>query len=175
MDQEPEILFETPRFAVVRQRRQSASGRLRIRETIRHPGAVAVVPILDEDRVCLIRNQRVAVGQTLIELPAGTRDVGESPLETATRELQEETGYHGGSWRPLGTFYLSPGILDEQMHVFVARGLTAGPPAREETEEIENLVVSWTEAMRMIDRGEIRDAKTLVGLLSYDRERRRDA
>jgi ADP-ribose pyrophosphatase len=112
------------------------------------------------------------VGKTLIEVPAGTREPNESPLETARRELAEETGYHAAQFEELATYYPSPGVLSERMWIFVARGLTAGDPAREENEEIENFVVSWDAAMAMVDRGEIEDSKTLIALLAYQRQRK---
>ena len=138
---------------------------------ITHPGSVAILPLVDDDHVCLIRSRRLTVSETLIEVPAGTREPNEPPLETARRELAEETGYRAAQFDELISFYPSPGISNERMWVFAATGLTAGPPAREANEEIENLVVSWGEAMEMIDRGEIQDGKTLVALLQWERLR----
>ena len=131
-----------------------------------------IVPLLAGDRVCLIRNERVAVGKTLIELPAGTIDPPEEPVTTAVRELQEETGFAATQWQELPGFFMSPGILRERMHVFVAEGLSEGAPARESGEDIDNLIVAWDEALAMIDRGEIEDAKTICALLACDRRRR---
>ena len=145
------------------------------RQVIEHPGAVVILPIVSRDEICLIRNYRIAVGKTLIELPAGTIDPHELPSKTAERELREETGFSAQRWRELPPFYMSPGILNERMHLFVAEGLTAGPPAREAGEEIENLIVPWKEALSMVERGEIEDAKTLVGILLWDRIRETNA
>jgi len=142
-----------------------------LRQIVVHPGAVAILPILDGDRVCLIRNYRIAVDRTLIELPAGTIDPEEPPAKTAVRELQEETGYTASRWRELPSFFMSPGILSERMYLFVAEGLTEGPTAREAGEEIENLIVPWSKAVGMAKRGEIEDAKSLVGILMWDRLR----
>jgi ADP-ribose pyrophosphatase len=124
-----------------------------------------IVPLLDDGRVCLIRNWRIAVNETLIELPAGTLEPPEPPEKTAERELIEETGYRAKSIQFLHAFYLSPGILDEKMHLYLATGLTAGETAREEGEEIENWLVPLDEAVQMVFRGEIKDAKSIVGLL----------
>jgi ADP-ribose pyrophosphatase len=115
----------------------------------------------------------LTVGETLIEVPAGTRELDETPIETARRELSEETGYTAARFDELASFYPSPGISNERMWVFVARELTAGSPAREANEEIDNLVVSWDEALAMIDRGEIRDAKTIVAILQWQRRQTR--
>jgi ADP-ribose pyrophosphatase len=127
------------------------------------------LPLVDENHVCLIRNYRLAVDEELIELPAGTIDPPESPLDTAERELIEETGYRARSIEKLHDFWVSPGILNERMHFFVARDLEPGPARPERGEQIRTLVVPWHEALEMIDSNQIRDAKTIVGLLLFDR------
>jgi ADP-ribose pyrophosphatase len=166
------LLFSGARFDVVERRQRTRDGGLAPREVVIHDGAVVIVPMLDGDRLCLIRNERVAVGKSLIELPAGTLEPPEPPHVTAPRELQEETGYRASKWTELPGFYMSPGILCERMHLFVAEELTAGEPAREAGEIIDNLIVAWEEALAMIDRGEIEDAKTVAALLVWDRKRR---
>jgi ADP-ribose pyrophosphatase len=135
------------------------------REVVRHPGSVVIVPCVDDEHICLIRNYRLSVDQALIELPAGTLEDGESPHACAERELIEETGYRAAELSELTAFYAAPGILDEYMHLFLANGLTPGVAAREPGEEIENLVVTWDDALQRIARREIRDAKTIVGIL----------
>lgn len=160
-----ETLLVTPRFRVARVSRQTRQGVLKQREVIRHPGSVVIVPVLDDHRLCLIKNFRVAVDQPLIELPAGTLEPPEAPLACATRELIEETGYRAEELTQVTSFYAAPGILDERMHLFVARKLTAGPPQREPEEEIENMIVTFDEAIELLKQGQIEDAKTMVGLL----------
>jgi len=167
-----ELLLECRRFRVVRRRHTTAAGKALEREVVVHPGAVAVIPMVDADHVCLIRNFRIAVEKTLIEVPAGTLEPNEPPLETAQRELIEETGYTAGKMEPLTKYYMSPGIQNELMHVFVATDLTLGDAHREAGEEIENWVVAWDEALAMLGRGEIEDSKTVAALLFYDRFRR---
>ena len=169
-DQERNLL-ETRRFALVERLVERPDGTTASCQFVRHPGSVAVLPLVDDDHVCLIRSRRLTVDKTLVEVPAGTREPGEPPLETARRELIEETGYRAERLEELLSYYSSPGILSEKMHVFVATGLTPGEPAREENEEIENLVVTWSEALAMIDRGEIEDGKTIVAILIWERMR----
>jgi ADP-ribose pyrophosphatase len=167
-----QTLLETGRFRVVEETVTREDGRTASCQYVVHPGSVAILPLVDADHLCLIRNRRLTVQETLIEVPAGTREPGEPPLETAQRELEEETGYRAGRWQQLAEFYASPGILSERMHVYVATELTPGNPRREANEEIENLVVSWAEALAMLDRGKIVDGKTIIALLTYDRRRR---
>ena len=166
------ILLETRRFRVVEQTVTRPDGRTASCQYVEHPGAVAILPLVDDEHLCLIRNRRLTVRQTLVEVPAGTGEPGEEPLETARRELAEETGYRAARWESLAEYFPSPGTLSERMHLFVASELTPGEPQREANEEIENLVLSWDEALAMVDCGEIQDGKTIVALLAYDRRRR---
>ena len=117
----------------------------------------------------LIRTKRYAVGQNLIELPAGTLEKGEDPMNCAGRELLEETGYLAGRIKPIGNFYTSPGILSEKMYAFAAYDLEQKKQALEEGEEIELLPASMEEAIEMIRQGEIHDGKTIAALLLYER------
>lgn len=172
MPSEPELLLTTSRFRVFREYQPLANGQTRPREIVRHPGAVVIVPLLNSGEVCLIRNYRISVKQTLLELPAGTLEPNEPPIETAGRELIEETGFRSAKIFPLHQFFLSPGILDERMHAFLATGLTAGPTALEAGEEIVNEVVPLEVAIDKIFSGEIQDAKTIASLLMVDHLRR---
>ena len=118
----------------------------------------------------LIRNRRYATGQTLTELPAGTLERNEDPMNCAGRELLEETGYLAARLKPLSVFYTSPGILSERMYAFAAYDLErSGPPALEAGEEIEAAPASLDDAIEMIRTGPIIDAKTIATLLTYDR------
>jgi ADP-ribose pyrophosphatase len=161
------ILFQGRRFHVEQVVQTTPDGIKHIREVVRQPGAVVILPLLDDGRICLLRNYRVAVGQTLIELPAGTLEPNEDPGETARRELAEETGYQAGRIERIAEFWMSPGILDERMHFYAADRLRPGQTALEAGEDIQTLLCTWDEAMAMIRRGEIQDAKTLVALLHF--------
>jgi ADP-ribose pyrophosphatase len=148
------------------------TGARHTREVVAHPGAVLVMGLLADDRVVLIRNRRYAVGETLWELPAGTLEKGEDPMNCAGRELLEETGYLAGRLKILLTFYTSPGILSERMYAFVAYDLQKQQTALEEGEEIEVVPVPWNEALEMVGDGRIQDGKTIATLLWYERFRR---
>jgi ADP-ribose pyrophosphatase len=171
MPNNEQTILKARRFTVVEKTVTRADGQVASVEYVKHLGSVAILPLLDDGRVCLIRSRRLTVDETLIEVPAGTREPNESPLETARRELAEETGYRAASFEELVAYFPSPGVLSERMWIFVAKGLTAGQHAREANEEIENLVISWNEALAMIDSHEIQDGKTIVALLTYHRIR----
>ncbi|HZT78858.1 MAG TPA: NUDIX hydrolase, partial [Gemmataceae bacterium] len=146
-------------------------GRTARRDVVIHPGAVAIIPMVDADHVCLLQNRRPVVGETLWEIPAGTLEPNEPPEQAAVRELAEETGYRAARWRKLAAFYPSPGVLSERTHLFVAEGLTPGPAHPEAGEDLHPHVVAWQDALAWALDGTIRDAKTLAGLLLWDRLR----
>jgi len=145
------------------------TGRKYKREVVVHPGAVVILALRDDDNVLLIRNRRYAVNDTLLELPAGTLEKNEDPMNCAGRELLEETGYLARRLKPIGTYFTSPGILSEKMYAFAAYDLQQQKSALEEGEEIELEPTPFEEALRMIGDGRIQDGKTIATLLTYDR------
>lgn len=157
---------------------RDAEGGEHTRDIVDHPGAVAVVAIDDDDRVLLVRQWRAAIGQALLEIPAGTLDRLEgggieAPELAAPRELAEETGQRAASWRKLGHFWTAPGFATEEMHLYLARDLTpvedyAGP---EPDERLDLERLPWAEAVAMCLDGRFNDAKTLVAILWVDRLR----
>jgi ADP-ribose pyrophosphatase len=142
-----------------------------LREVVRHRGSVAALPVHDDGRVVLIRQYRYAAERPLWELPAGRLDPGETPAEGAARELEEEVGLRAESVEPLAEFYTTPGFCDEVLHLFRLTGLQTVPARPEADERIEAVTISLEEALAMLDRGEIREGKTLIGLLLEARRR----
>jgi ADP-ribose pyrophosphatase len=148
-------------------------------EMVRHPGASAVVaflddPAADDPRVVLIRQYRYAAEEYVYEIPAGRLDAGEAPEGCAERELKEETGYSADRLIPMTTFYTTPGFTDERIHLFAATGLTAGSAQLETDEVLEVHPTRFSAALAMIAQGEIKDGKTMIGLLfaaSFIRDR----
>jgi ADP-ribose pyrophosphatase len=143
-----------------------------VREVVEHPGSVVVLPVLADGRVLLVRQYRHAVGAFLWELVAGGIDRGESPLRAARRELQEESGYRARRFEHLLSFYPTPGFVSEVMHLYRATGLRAGPARPEDDEALEVRAFSRRELKRMLQRGELRDGKTLVGVFLHLRQSR---
>jgi ADP-ribose pyrophosphatase len=143
------------------------------REIAGHPGAVAILAVDEDDNVLFVRQFRLAAGQVLLEIPAGTLDTAadgtvEDPDVAAPRELEEETGLRAGSWQLLGRFYTAPGFTEELMSLYLATDLRAARADRLGPDEDERLLadrVPWRDAVAMADRGEIHDAKSLVALL----------
>lgn len=141
------------------------SGRRTKREIVEHGGCIAVVAIHADGRVLLVRQYRKAVEEALLEIPAGTLEAGEEPLDCARRELEEETGFAADEWRKLGFFYTSPGFCTEGMHVYLATGLRPANRQPDEDEIIEVVPVPLSEAAALVASGEIHDAKSVAGLL----------
>ena len=135
------------------------------REIVDHPGAVAIVAVDQHGFLTLVRQLREAAREQLVELPAGTLEEGEAPLESARRELEEETGLTAGDWREVTAFYTTPGFCRERMHLFFAENLERGDPSPDDDEDVE--LIRWPVAEVAQHLGEIEDAKTLVGLLLY--------
>ena len=165
-----ETIYTGRIFSVVKKFVTGKSGEQLERQVIVHPGAVVVLPILSDGRIVLVRQHRIAVEEHLIELPAGTVETGEELMTTARRELQEETGYRADELISVLKFYASPGFVREEMHLFKATKLTAGPTAQEDDEKIETILVDLPQAMKMLYSGEIRDAKTIIGLLWHSQQ-----
>lgn len=133
-------------------------------ETIRHPGAAAVVPIKDDGTVVLIRQFRHAAGGFIYEIPAGKLSPGEDPLHCAARELEEEVGYRASSFELLSSVFTAPGFADEVIHIYKATGLTAGRQQLDRDEVLEIVEMPLHLALERILDGTIRDGKTIIGL-----------
>jgi ADP-ribose diphosphatase len=136
-------------------------------EIVRHPGGAAVLPLLADGRILLIRQFRAAVAGEVLEIPAGRLEPGEAPEVCARRELEEETGWRAGRVAPLGQTLSSVGFCDERIHLFLADQLQPVPAAPEADEFIALLPVSLEEALRLVGSGAIIDAKTQLALLLY--------
>ena len=149
-------------FSVERLRFDDPQGRNIVKDVVRHPGAVTVIPVDSDGHLVMIRNYRVTVQQWLLEFCAGKIDAGEAPLESATRELQEETGFKAGRIRPIGRFYTSPGFADEMMHVFLATELQSVPRSLQPGERIEVVHVSPEQLDRDIADGTLVDGKSIA-------------
>ncbi|MDZ7754261.1 MAG: NUDIX hydrolase [Gammaproteobacteria bacterium] len=168
MTSAPEILFEGGVVRLAREWLEVPDGRLVATEVVRHPGGAVALPFDDggDDggRVLLLRQYRPCIGTWLWELPAGKLDPGESPEDTARRELAEEAGLVARSWRKLGEVVTAPGFCDEVLHLYLARDLTLVAADTEDDEYIETHWMGLDQALALADSGEIRDAKTLVAL-----------
>lgn len=170
-NQQRRVIYRGRKVDLALQPIRLADGSVADREVVVHRGAVALVPMVDHDHVCLLRNHRYAVGCDLIELPAGTIDEGETPDSTAPRELAEETGYRAGTITRIAEWFVSPGVMNERMYLYLCENLSPGPTDHQPDERIEPLVVPWVEAVAMALDGRIEDAKSRLAILLYDRRR----
>jgi ADP-ribose pyrophosphatase len=150
---------------VLNRRLRLPNGRTTTWNVIEHPGACAIIPRFDNGDVLLLRQFRPATGETLWEIPAGTLEKGETPLQTAKREIIEETGYRARRWKKLATFYTVPGFCNEIMHLYLASGLSPASAEQDADEIIRPVRVPYARALQMVRRGDLRDAKSIVGLL----------
>ena len=160
-------------FNVDRLRVQLPDGRSAIRDVVRHPGAVAVVALTDEGRICLVRQYRTALGRVTVEIPAGKLSAGEDPLECAERELLEETGMVAEKIAFLTTIASSAGFCDELIHIYMATGLSFSKSSPDADEFINVDLVEVGELVDAVLDGRIEDAKTVVGALLCDAISRR--
>jgi ADP-ribose pyrophosphatase len=134
------------------------------REYVEHPGAVLVIPLLDDGQLVMERQFRYPLHRTFIELPAGKIDAGEDPLQTGKRELLEETGYSANQWQFLTSLYPCIGYSNEIIHVYLARDLALGKPHADEDELLDIFTMSLSQALEAMRRGEINDGKTMIAL-----------
>jgi len=164
-----EVLYQGKVFRLQRDTVIEPGGMQVERDIIVHPGSVVVLPVFGDGRVLLIRQYRHSVGEFLWELVAGRKEPGETPMAGARRELHEETGYTAKRLRRLMRVVPTPGFVNEWMWIFAAEGLRAGAAQPEEDEDITPRIFTLKEAEKMIERGSLRDAKSICGLLYYMR------
>jgi ADP-ribose pyrophosphatase len=162
------VLYEGKVFRLQRDTVVEPGGPQVDRDIIVHPGSVVVMPVFDDGRILLIRQYRHSVGDFLWELVAGRKEPKETPAAAARRELIEETGYRAKRWRKLMRVVPTPGFVNEWMWIFAAEGLTEGAAQPEEDEKITPRIFTLKEAMKMIQRGTLRDAKSICGILYYN-------
>ncbi len=160
-----ETIHRGRNFELQRRTVRLQSGRETTRDILDHPGAVAIIPLLDDGTVVMVEQYRTAAGKTLLEVPAGTLNRNEDPEECARRELVEETGYYPKTLRRLLTCYTAPGYSSEKIHFYVATDLTYKGQRSEEDEDIVVQTVKLKDLKRMIENGEIEDMKTVCSIL----------
>ena len=164
-----ETIAEGGMLLVKRDQVKVPSGATSQREYVIHPGAVVVVPVLDNGNLLLERQFRYPLSQVFIELPAGKIDAGEPHLETGRRELLEETGYSAQEWVYLGLQHPCIGYSNEVIHIYLARGLSSGEHNRDEDEALQLFEASLEQCLKMIQNGELTDGKTIVALFRAEK------
>jgi ADP-ribose pyrophosphatase len=150
------------RLSVVREQLERADGKIFAYETVQHPGAVVILPILDDGRVVLVEQYRPALRETLLELPAGTLERDEDPAVCAMREIQEEIGMASGELVSLGQLVPAPGFCNERQHIFYARKLFESRALADEDEDIRVVIMSLSEVEGSITSGRLKDAKSIA-------------
>lgn len=163
--QNSEVIYLGKVFRLRRDEIEDRHGQRRHFDIVEHGGAVAMVPIDADDRVWFVRQTRPAVGEVLLEIPAGTLGAGEDPRDCATRELREEIGMSASVLNPLGGFFLAPGYSSEYLHLFEALELSPAPLPPDDDEDLEIVRIPFSETIQMLHQGALKDAKTVAALL----------
>lgn len=164
-----EIVYQGRLLTIRKETSRLPNGVISQREVIVHPGAVAMVPLLDNGHILLVRQWRTAAASVLLEIPAGTRKPGEDCTVCAERELMEEIGYRPRKLTSLCSVFLAPGYSSEKLEIFLAEDLIQASLPQDEDENIDVVSVTWEEVNNMISRGQIADSKSLNGLLLAQR------
>ncbi len=145
------------------------NGHKGVREVIRHPGAVCVLPLTDDGEIIFVNQYRYALAKVTLEVPAGKLEKGEDPLAAAMRELSEETGYEAKNVVPMGELYTTPALIDEVIYMYIATDLYQGEQHPDDDEFVEVVKIPLAKAVEMVMNGEIRDSKTQVMILKADK------
>mgnify|MGYP006288390735 CR=1 FL=1 len=166
---EGETVFDGRLLKVVRDTVSLPNGHTATREHILHPGAVMILPVLPSGKLLMERQFRYPLGSDFIEFPAGKRDPGEEPIQTAQRELLEETGYSAAHWEFMASIHVAIAYSNERIDLYLAHGLSKGAPRLDDEEFMELLEVEPAQAFEWLRSGAITDSKTVVGLLMYEK------
>lgn len=160
-----QMMYDGRIIKVYKDNVELADGKKSFREVVRHSGGVVILAIKDYDKILLVKQYRYPIGETVLELPAGKLEKGEDPFEAAKRELEEETGYCANKWTDLGYINTSPGFSDEKLYLYLAQDLEYTHCHPDEGEIIQAFEYKYDDVLKMIDNGEINDAKTICGLM----------
>ena len=158
-------IFTGAVFSVERDRLREENGLEIVREVVRHAGGAGCLPLFDDGRVALVKQYRHPARRELLEIPAGKIEAGETPVECATREVEQEIGFRVGRIEPLADFYSTPGFCEERLYVYLATELEQAEQRLDHDEFVEIVYLSLNEAVAMAERGEIEDSKTIIALL----------
>lgn len=158
-------LYDGKIVTLLRDRVKLPNGKEAVREVVRHPGGVIILPLDREGNVHMVRQFRYAVGRSLLEIPAGKLEYGEDPFSAAQRELSEEIGAQAACWTPLGSLLPTPGFCDEVQHLYLARELSFGRTHPDEDEFLEQVTMPFEQAFTMAADGRLQDSKTVAALL----------
>lgn len=166
-----QMMYDGRIIKVYKDNVELADGKKSFREVVRHSGGVVILAFKDEDTILLVKQYRYPIGEIVLELPAGKLEKGEDPFEAAKRELEEETGYCANKWTDLGYINTSPGFSDEKLYLYLAQDLEYTHCHPDEGEIIQAFEYKYDDVLKMIDNGEINDAKTICGLMRANMKR----
>lgn len=164
-----ELIYNGAFLKIQRDQVETFDGKKRIREFVLHPGAAMIVPVLPNGDLLLERQYRHAVGKVFYEFPAGKIDRGENPYQTATRELREETGGVSGYWKFMTRIHPVIGYSNEFIDIFIAENVILGPSALDDDEYVEIVTMNFSELLNLVEKQEVTDVKTLVGIMWYEK------